>query len=283
MEDTRDRDLMKFRTTSDKLKYEIIKKYNKKGKSGKLYAKLASLFDFKLVDDKVLPTAAVYPGLGLIIVNGNLDYSQIDAVVKHEMMHEWYNHQKRLEEYCADHYEDLCAWLKYDADDVKKDKNLKSIVGRLHTISNYAGDYDISNRAYTDDDKKVFRALIHGAETLKCLVTEDDHPGWETLSYAEMMDKLVEEEKNKPQQPPQQQQNSSGNQSGDGQSSNQQNNQGSQSGQPDGGQQDDSEFNNQGGHDDTVIHGKFIDSHTFLDKDGNQIDLNNLDESLVLI
>lgn len=61
--------------------------------------------------------------------------------------------------------------------------------------SNIAGDYEISNRGYTDADKATVRAIMLNGQILQGLVTEDQHPDWVNLSLEEMYDKLTEKKK----------------------------------------------------------------------------------------
>ena len=61
-------------------------------------------------------------------------------------------------------------------------------------LFNIAGDYEISNRGYTEKDKENIRAILLNGEIVRGLVTEDDHPDWVDLSIEEMYDKLQEQQ-----------------------------------------------------------------------------------------
>ena len=60
-----------------------------------------------------------------------------------------------------------------------------------HTQANIAGDYEISNRGYTEQDKRIARSIMLNGKVLSGLVTEDQHPDWVDLSFEEMYDRLA--------------------------------------------------------------------------------------------
>ena len=136
------------------------------------YAKLLSLFDVFLTDDPDV-VAYMIPGKAAIVLNQNLNIDQVSTLVRHEILHEYFTHAERQAEFQKKHPE-----LPAD-----------------HQLSNIAGDYDISNRGYTEKDKRIARAIQLNGQTLTGLVTEDDHPDWVGLSFEEMYEKLAEERK----------------------------------------------------------------------------------------
>lgn len=143
-------------------KQQVLKVLNENGYP--TYGELFDLFDLHLTED---PDVVGYmePGKATITVNKYLDIDQVSMVVRHEILHEFLNHQKRLEK-----------------------------MGRQFSdIANIAGDYEISNVGYTDADKRNARALNLNGRILKGLVTEDDHPDWVDLSFEEMVEKLEKE------------------------------------------------------------------------------------------
>lgn len=136
------------------------------------YARLFNLFDLNLTED---PGVIGYmePGKARIVLNSGLSINQVSVVVRHEILHEYFTHGEREKEYIKTH--------KRNVD---------------HNLSNIAADYEISNRGYTDADKVTVRAIILNNEVLSGLVTEDKHADWVNMTYEEMLDKLLEDEKN---------------------------------------------------------------------------------------
>lgn len=134
------------------------------------YAHLFDMFDLHLTND---PNVIGYmiPSKAVITVNENLDLEQVSVIVRHEILHEYLNHAARMEKHTGT-------------------KNLSSA---QHQDFNIAGDYEISNLGYTENDKKNIRHIVINGVKLSGLVTEDDHPDWVGLSVEEMYDKLEEE------------------------------------------------------------------------------------------
>lgn len=136
------------------------------------YAKLLSLFDVFLTDDPDV-VAYMIPGKAAIVLNQNLNIDQVSTLVRHEILHEYFTHAERQAEFQRKH-----PGIPAD-----------------HELSNIAGDYDISNRGYTEKDKRIARAIQLNDQILTGLVTEDQHPDWVGLSFEEMYEKLLEERK----------------------------------------------------------------------------------------
>ena len=144
------------------------------------YSNLLKDFEIHLTKDPEV-IGYMIPDRGVITVNEGLDIDQVGVIVRHEILHEFFNHAKRL----ADH---LGA------------TNGSGVSRSAHKVGNIAGDYDISNRGYTEQDKEDVRHIRINGETISGLVTEDDHPDWVGLSFTEMYDelqKLREQEKKK--------------------------------------------------------------------------------------
>lgn len=135
-------------------KKQLMKKLSEEGYP--TYAELLDLFDVHLTaDPKVI--GYMIPDKGVIVLNKNLDIDQVSTIVRHEILHEYLSHQLRMRKHLgADAYDNRSP--------------------TIHQLINIAADYEISNRGYTEKDKKVSRALKLNGETLKGLVTEDDHP-----------------------------------------------------------------------------------------------------------
>lgn len=150
------------------------------------YAKLFYDYDFNFTSD---PNTVAYmaPAQGKIVVNRGLDASQISVIVRHEILHFYLRHEKRL-------LNKLAKDRNLDPDklDDLTISELKRYLYRDATF-NIAADYEISNKAYTDDDKYQVRNINLNGNIVSGLVTEDKHPDWLDLSVEEMFEKLKEE------------------------------------------------------------------------------------------
>lgn len=149
---------------------QLIKKL--RGQGYATYARILSLFDVYLTEDPNI-VAYMIPNKATIAINKNLNIDQVSTIIRHEILHEYFNHQVR----------EL---------NLLKKRNL-NVSDQLAQLSNIAGDYDISNRGYTDADKVTARAIVLGDQVLQGLVTEDQHPDWVDLSYEDMLDKLIDQ------------------------------------------------------------------------------------------
>lgn len=139
------------------------------------YSYLIEDFDIHLTKD---PDVIGYmiPSKGVITINEGLDLEQVSVIVRHEILHEYLNHAKRFEQHVgADNYNNRSE--------------------AQHNDMNIAGDYEISNRGYTEKDKKNVRKIRLDNRVLSGLVTEDQHPDWVGLSAEEMYDRLEGEMK----------------------------------------------------------------------------------------
>ena len=159
------------------------------------YASLLDLFHVNLTED---PNVVAYmePGKGRIVLNSGLDINQVSTVVRHEILHEYLNHHKRL-------LNKLAKERNLDPDKLD-DLSIKELENSLYSNKafNIAGDYEISNRGYTDNDKRIARGIMLNGKRLKGLVTEDDHPDWVDLPLEDMYDLLRQEMKDDPQKGP---------------------------------------------------------------------------------
>lgn len=137
------------------------------------YSYLIQDFEIHLTKD---PDVIGYmiPNKGVICLNENLDLEQVSVIVRHEILHEFLNHAKKFE--------------KHVGKDVYDHRS-----STMHNNMNIAGDYDISNRGYTEEDKRNVRAIRINGESLEGLVTEIDHPDWVGLSVEQMYDRLAAE------------------------------------------------------------------------------------------
>lgn len=159
----------------------IIKRLSQQGYP--TYAKLLQDFDINLTkDDSVI--AYMEPSKGRIVINRGLDEDQVSMVIRHEILHHYLQHEKRLLQKLAKD-----AGLDYDTLSEIEIDDLRRNLYRNQNF-NIAADYEISNRAYTDKDKETARQINVYGRILSGLVTEDDHPDWVDLTVEEMFDKL---------------------------------------------------------------------------------------------
>ena len=166
---------------------------NKLAKQGyPTYASILGNFDLNLTRD---PNTVGFmePGKGRIVLNRGLDENQVSVIIRHEILHQFLEHERRLLKHLANEHN-----LDFDKVD---DNSLNDLKRKLYSndLFNVAADYEISNRGYTEEDKEDIRNILLNGQILSGLVTEDDHPDWVDLSVEEMYDKLREEKQNQPQ------------------------------------------------------------------------------------
>ena len=152
-------------------KNEVRKQLSKEGYP--TYSYLIEDFDIYLTKDPGV-IGYMMPDKGVIVLNEGLDMEQVSTIVRHEILHEFFTHAKRFETH-----------LGKDAYD-NRDKY-------THDRINIAGDYEISNKGYTETDKANVRRIKLNGKLLRGLVTEDDHPDWVGLSAEEMYDRLTDQ------------------------------------------------------------------------------------------
>lgn len=166
-------------------KWWIIKKLSKEGYV--TYARLLENFDLNITDD---PNVVAYmePGKGRIVINSELDEDQVSVACRHEILHQFLEHEKRLLDNLAKKFN-----IPPENMDDLTIKQLKNILYKDKNF-NIAADYEISNRAYTDKDKEAIRNINLGGRILSGLVTEDKHPEWVDWSVEQMYDELTKDE-----------------------------------------------------------------------------------------
>lgn len=166
----------------------------------KTYAKILDRFNVFMTED---PKAIAYmlPAKGVIVINRGVDIEQASVLVRHEILHDYLKHEKRLLDHLAKK-QGIDRSTYTDIPLKKLDQKLRKTLYQ-DQMFNYAADYEISNRGYTEKDKDMVRNIKLNGQILRGLVTEDDHPDWVDLSVEEMYDKLNEireEELKKPVQ-----------------------------------------------------------------------------------
>ena len=150
------------------------------------YSELFSLFDLNITYD---PTTVGYmiPNKGTIVINGTLKPQTMLLIIRHEIMHEYLTHEMRLIKHVAEKH-------GLDPDELD-DVSIEDIKSEIYKDLNFniAGDYEISNRAYTEQDKQDVRNLELNGQIVSGLVTEDKYPDWVDLPLEDMYDNLIDE------------------------------------------------------------------------------------------
>lgn len=161
------------------------------------YAKIFDNFDFNLTKDpKVI--GFMEPARGRIVMNQNIDIKAMSVVIRHEILHFYLNHERRLINKFAKKY-----GLDPENLTLKETKRIKKEIYKNKNF-NIAADYEISNRGYTDEDKKQIRNIELNGKILSGLVTEDRHPDWVNWSMEDMYDAINKQKDDvKPPQDPQ--------------------------------------------------------------------------------
>lgn len=153
------------------------------------YADILYDFDVNLTKNPSV-VGFMEPSKGRIVLNEGLNIDQVSVIIRHEILHFYFEHEMRLLRHLAENHN-----LDYDSLEVGELQNLKQELYGDKTF-NYAADYEISNRAYTEKDKQTVRQIELNGQILQGLVTEDDHPDWVGYSVEEMYDALKEASKN---------------------------------------------------------------------------------------
>lgn len=161
------------------------------------YARILEKFDTYFTSD---PNVVAYmvPNEGKIVINRGVTDKQASVLVRHEILHDYLQHEKRLLDKLARDK----GINKSELDDIAL-KDLESELKKIlysNSDFNIAGDYEISNRGYTEKDKEEVRNINLNGRIVSGLVTEDDHPEWVDFSIEEIFDALQKErEKIKPE------------------------------------------------------------------------------------
>ena len=154
------------------------------------YARILDKFDVNYTNN---PNVVAYmePNKGRIVLNRGVDARQASVLTRHEILHEYLKHEKRLLDELARQH----GINKNELDDIALNELETELKQELYgdDTFNIAADYEISNRGYTERDKDDVRAITLNGRILSGLVTEDDHPDWVELSVEEMFDKLKKE------------------------------------------------------------------------------------------
>ena len=183
-------------TEQEKLYKKYIRKKILAENGYATYADILGLLDLHITAEPGV-IAFMDPKTGEITINENLDASAVSVAIRHEILHHFLQHERRL-------LTKLAKNLGQDIDTLD-DLSIRKLEQYLHRNLNFniAGDYEISNRGYTDEDKQTIRNIVLNGDVLRGLVTEDDHPDWIDWSIEDMYDALNKQSNQiPPPQPP---------------------------------------------------------------------------------
>lgn len=185
-----------------KLKQLLLKNLIDDGKGHKhaAYARRLAKFNVNIVplDEDPNFTAAVdsenrivYIGEGFLQIDDNFSmekaFDQLNVIIRHELSHDIMKHTIRFIKQINDKYSHLFGNDIYD-------RLVQS--GSFFEIFNILADSDISNKRYTEEDKKIVRNMKLAGATIGGIVTEDYAIDWRTLSLEEMYErteKIIEQ------------------------------------------------------------------------------------------
>ena len=157
-------------------------------KGHRKYAERFWKLDFNIVDSKKHPdfTAAIsFDEATVFISDGFLGsgqgiFNQLDVLLRHEMAHNLMMHQIRMMHVFKNVHKSDEAYehIRYSAS--------------LHEILNIIEDFEISNKRYSSEDKKIVRNMMLNGQVIGGLVTED-HRGWDKMPLETMYNELSKE------------------------------------------------------------------------------------------
>lgn len=159
-------------------------------KGHRKYAERFWKLDFNIIDSKKHPdfTAAIsFDEATVFISDGFLGsgqgiFNQLDVLLRHELAHNLMMHQIRL----------MYVFKKIHANDPEEAYERIKYSVSLHELLNYIEDFEISNKRYTSEDKKIVRQMQLNGRVIGGLVTED-HRSWDKMSLEEMYNELSKE------------------------------------------------------------------------------------------
>jgi hypothetical protein len=159
-------------------------------KGHRKYAERFWKLDFNIIDSKKHPdfTAAIsFDEATVFISDGFLGsgqgiFNQLDVLLRHELAHNLMMHQIRL----------MYVFKKLHAKDPDEAYEHIRYSASLHEILNCIEDFEISNRRYTSEDKRIVRNMQLNGRVIGGLITED-HRGWDKMSLEAMYEELSKE------------------------------------------------------------------------------------------
>ncbi len=160
-------------------------------KGHRKYAERFWKLDLNIVDSSKHPdfTAAIsFDEATVYISDGFLGsgqgiFNQLDVLLRHELAHNLMMHQIRL----------MYVFKKKHSNDPDNAYEHIRYSASLHELLNYIEDFEISNKRYTTEDKKIVRNMQLNGEVISGLVTEDHRQSWMTMPLESMYEELTKE------------------------------------------------------------------------------------------
>lgn len=168
-----------------KLRVALVKllRDDGKGHHHAKYAERLSKFDINIVSLKDDPrfTAAISFNEGVIYIGeGFLTdptmFYQLNVLMRHELAHNLLMHEIRMMRHLGDE-----AWKIFGTSP------------SLHEILNVIMDDEISNKKYSEDDKKIVRNMYLNGKFIGGLVTEDHRQNWMNMTLEQMYEAVQQE------------------------------------------------------------------------------------------
>lgn len=160
-------------------------------KGHRKYAERFWKFDFNIIDSKKHPefTAAIsFDEATVFISDGFLGtseaiFNQLDVLLRHELAHNLMMHQIRL----------MHVFKRLHKNNPDEAYEHISYSASLHHILNVIEDFEISNKRYTDADKKIVKAMSLNGRVISGLITEEHRQSWAKMPLEAMYDELSNE------------------------------------------------------------------------------------------
>lgn len=160
-------------------------------KGHRKYAERLWKLDFNIVDSSKHPefTAAIsFDEATVFISDGFLGgsefiFNQLDVLLRHELAHNLMMHQIRM----------MYVFKKLHANDPEEAYEHIRSSASLHGLLNWLEDFEISNKRYTEADKKIVRNMTLNGRIIGGLVTEDHREDWADMPLESMYDEISKE------------------------------------------------------------------------------------------
>ena len=160
-------------------------------KGHRKYAERFWKFDFNIIDSKKHPdfTAAIsFDEATVFISDGFLGsneavFNQLDVLLRHELAHNLMMHQIRM----------MHVFKRLHKNDPDEAYEHIRYSASLHEILNIIEDFEISNKRYTDADKKIVKAMTLNGRVISGLITEEHRTNWANMPLESMYNELSNE------------------------------------------------------------------------------------------
>lgn len=199
-----------------KTQYALAKYLRQQGYN--TYADILLKFELHFHSPRYPFAAMVDTDDGIVYINPAItDREDISMLLRHEILHVYLAHQKRI----LKHFAKLkgLEWTQFDdipleaimsmsdedinklADGIKQGvitdrqiaRDLYGTKYKGYPLHNYIADLEIDNRGYTDNDKRLVRDLVINGIPMHGLLVDELEPQWAGLSVEQMLDDLEDE------------------------------------------------------------------------------------------